>query len=91
MSLSEYLNDLFSTWTDVVKGFALLASIILVIVVAIVTRLAWGKLLVTTLVAGFVIWAVTMNGLGWFSQTINNETNAAPASVTVLINYDLAA
>ncbi|ODT21529.1 MULTISPECIES: hypothetical protein [unclassified Microbacterium] len=91
MALSEYLNNLFSTWTGVVQAFALLASIVLVIVVAIVTRLAWGKLLVTSLVAGFVIWAVTMNGLGWFSQTINNETNAAPAAITDVVGHDLAA
>ncbi len=90
MALSEYLNQLFSTWTGVFQAFALLASIALVIIVAIVSRLAWGKLLVTSLVAGFVIWAVTMNGLGWFSQTINQETNAAPA-ITEIVDYDLAA
>ncbi len=90
MALSEYLNNLFSTWTGVVQAFALLASIVLIVVVAIVTRLAWGKLLITTLVAGFVVWAVTMNGLGWFSQTINNETNAAPAITTIVV-HELAA
>ncbi|MGC5173050.1 hypothetical protein ACLQ2Q_20620 [Microbacterium sp. DT81.1] len=90
MALSEYLNQLFSTWTGVFQAFALLASIALVIIVAIVSRLAWGKLLVTSLVAGFVIWAVTMNGLGWFSQTINQETNAASA-ITEIVDYDLAA
>ena len=90
MALSEYLNNLFSTWTGVFQAFALLASIALIIVVAIVSRLAWGKILVTTLVAGFVVWAVTLNGLGWFSQTINNETNAAPA-ITEIVDYSLAA
>ncbi len=90
MALSEYLNNLFSTWTGVFQAFALLASIALIIVVAIVSRLAWGKILVTTLVAGFVVWAVTLNGLGWFSQTINNETNAAPA-ITEVVDYSLAA
>ena len=89
MALSEYLNQLFSTWTGVFQAFALLASIALVIIVAIVSRLAWGKLLVTSLVAGFVIWAVTMNGLGWFSQTINQETNAA--AITDVSGHDLAA
>ncbi|MCT2223769.1 hypothetical protein [Microbacterium paraoxydans] len=90
MALSEYLNNLFSTWTGVFQAFALLASIALIIVVAIISRLAWGKILVTTLVAGFVVWAVTLNGLGWFSQTINNETNAAPA-ITEVVDYSLAA
>ncbi|ALJ22383.1 MAG: hypothetical protein Q7T17_13160 [Microbacterium sp.] len=90
MALSEYLNNLFSTWTGVFQAFALLASIALIIAVAIISRLAWGKILVTTLVAGFVVWAVTLNGLGWFSQTINNETNAAPA-ITEIVDYSLAA
>ena len=62
MALSEYLNNLFSTWTGVFQAFALLASIALIIAVAIISRLAWGKILVTTLVAGFVVWAVTLNG-----------------------------
>jgi hypothetical protein len=88
MSLSQYLNNLFSTWTGVVQGFALLASIVLIVVVAIVTKLAWGKLLVTTLVAGFVVWAVTMNGLGWFSSTINKETKALPAVSVTIDTYE---
>ena len=77
-------------WTGVFPAFALLASLALVIIVSYVSRLAWVKLLVMSLVAGFVIWAVTMNGLGWFSQTINQETNAAPA-ITEIVDYDLAA
>jgi hypothetical protein len=32
-----------------------------------------------------------MNGLGWFSQTINNETNAAPVAITDVVGHDLAA
>jgi len=90
MALSDFLNNLFATWTGVVQAFALLASIVVVVVVAVVTRLAWGKLLVTSIVAGFVIWAVTMNGLGWFSQTIGNETTASSTSITT-IELDLAA
>ena len=74
----------------VFQAVALLASIARIIVVAIISRLAWGKILVTTLGAGFVVWAVTLNGLGWFSQTINNETNAAPA-ITEVVDYSLAA
>lgn len=89
MSLSEILNDLFSTWTGVVRGFAMLAAIVVVVVVAIMTKLAWGKLLVTCLVAGFVIWAVTMNGLGWFSTAIRNETTV-PAAMTIVV-YERAA
>lgn len=80
MGLSETLNSLFADWTGVIKAFASLAAITLILVVAIVTKLAWGKLLITTMVAAFVIWAVTMNGLGFFSDTIDREL--APATPT---------
>lgn len=90
MGLSEFLNNLFSTWTGVVQAFAFLAAITLIVVTAIVTKLAWGKIIVSTLVAGFVVWAVTMNGLGWFSSSIDRETTAT-ATVEYAAEHDLAA
>lgn len=90
MSLSEWLNNFFADWTNVVKGFAALAAITFIVLTAIWTKLAWGKILVSTLVAAFVVWAVTMNGLGWFSSSIDSEVTSAPA-VSVVIGYDLAA
>ena len=71
-------------------GFAALAAITFIVLTAIWTKLAWGKILVSTLVAAFVVWAVTMNGLGWFSSSIDSEVTSAPA-VSVVIGYDLAA
>lgn len=90
MALSEWLNNFFADWTNVVKGFAVLAAITFIVLTAIWTKLAWGKILVSTLVAAFVVWAVTMNGLGWFSSSIDSEVTSAPA-VSVVIGYDLAA
>lgn len=90
MALSEWLNNFFADWTNVVKGFAALAAITFIVLTAIWTKLAWGKILVSTLVAAFVVWAVTMNGLGWFSSSIDSEVTSAPA-VSVVISYDLAA
>ena len=90
MALSEWLNNFFADWTNVVKGFAALAAITFIVLTAIWTKLAWGKILVSTLVAAFVVWAVTMNGLGWFSSSIDSEVTSAPA-VSVVIGYDLAA
>lgn len=90
MALSEWLNNFFAEWTNVVKGFAALAAITFIVLTAIWTKLAWGKILVSTLVAAFVVWAVTMNGLGWFSSSIDSEVTSAPA-VSVVIGYDLAA
>ena len=71
--MSDFLNTLIANWTETVKAFAALAAITLIVVVAIVTKLAWGKIIVTMIVAGAVVWAVTMNGLGWFSEKIDSE------------------
>lgn len=90
MSISEWLNNFFAEWTIVVKGFAALAAITFIVLTAIWTKLAWGKILVSTLVAAFVVWAVTMNGLGWFSSSIDSEVTSAPA-ISVTSGYDLAA
>lgn len=90
MALSEWLNNFFADWTGVVRGFAALAAITFIVFTAIWTKLAWGKILVSTLVAAFVVWAVTMNGLGWFSSSIDNEINGAPA-ISVTTGYNLAA
>lgn len=90
MSISEWLNNFFAEWTNVVKGFAALAAITFIVLTAIWTKLAWGKILVSTLVAAFVVWAVTMNGLGWFSSSIDSEVTSAPA-ISVTSGYDLAA
>lgn len=80
--MSDFLNTLIANWTETVKAFAALAAITLIVVVAIVTKLAWGKIIVTMIVAGAVVWAVTMNGLGWFSEKIDSET--ATGQVTSL-------
>lgn len=90
MSISEFFNNFFADWTVVVKGFAGLAAITFVVLTAIWTKLAWGRIIVATLVAAFVVWAVTMDGLGWFSSGIDNEVNGAPA-VTTVIEHDLVA
>ena len=90
MSISEWLNSFFADWTGVVKGFAALAAITFIVLTAIWTKLAWGRIVVATLVAAFVVWAVTMDGLGWFSSGINTEITGAPA-VSLVIEYDLVA
>lgn len=86
--MSDFINTLIANWTGVIRGFALLAAITLIIVVAIVSKLAWGRIIITTIVAAFVIWAVTGNGLGWFSEKIGEETNASahaiePETITI--------
>lgn len=89
--MSDYLNSLISDWTVVVKSFTVLAAIVVIVVVAIVTRLAWGRILVTMIVAGLVVWAVTGNGLGWFSSKVGEESNKASGITSQIVDYDLAA
>lgn len=91
MSLSDFFNNLISDWTVVVKGFAALAAIIFVVVTAIVTKLAWARIVVSVVVAGFVIWAVTMDGLGFFATAVDQETALpAPTSPVLTATFDVA-
>lgn len=83
-SISDKANALIVDWTAVIKGFALLAAIVFVVIVAITTKLAWGKVIVSLLVGGVVVWGVTMNGLGWFADGVDSELNSAPATGTTL-------
>lgn len=79
--MSDFLNELFADWTGVIRIFAGLAAITLIVVVAIASKLAWGKIIMSTIVAAFVLWAVSGNGLGWFSDKIGEETNASGQSI----------
>jgi len=90
-SISDQANALIVDWTGVLKGFALLAAIIFVVWVAIASRLAWGRVIVSTLVGGFIVWAVTMDGLGWFAEGVDSELNSAPpAGPTLTATFDAA-
>ncbi len=82
--LSSWANSAITSWTTVVKGAALLVGIVLFVVTAVKTKLSVASMIVAGLMSGFLIWAVTMNGLGWFSTGIGGETNQglAPASLS---------
>lgn len=77
--LSDTLNGAIVDWTGVARGGAVLAAIIIVLVTAIKTRLAIASTLLSVVVAGFLLWAVTADGLGWFSNGIEQEFAASPA------------
>ena len=46
-SLSDWLIGLFGTWTTVAQAAVIFLAIIVVIGVAIMTNLKWGKIIVT--------------------------------------------
>lgn len=79
--MSEFINSLIANWTVTVKAFAVLAAITLVIVTAIKTKGSWTAIIISLLTGGIVVWAVTMNGLGWFSERVGDETNASVQGV----------
>jgi hypothetical protein len=82
--ISDTANSLISTWSTVIRGAAGLAALIIILVTAVKTRLAIASTLLSVVVAGFLLWAVTANGLGWFSTSINQEVNHGAASSQVI-------
>lgn len=74
--LSEWFNTAIANWTKVVQGGAALGAIVVFLVVAIKSRFAIATTLLTGILAGFVLWAITFNGLGWFATGIQGETSA---------------
>lgn len=84
-SVSDTANGLIGTWTTVIRGAAGLAALIIILVTAIKTRLAIASTLLSVVVAGFLLWAVTANGLGWFSNSINQEVKGSPVISQVVV------
>lgn len=83
--VSDTANGLISTWTTVIRGAAGLAALIIVLVTAVKTRFAIASTLLSVVVAGFLLWAVTANGLGWFSNSIDQEVTSSPATSQVFV------
>ena len=88
-SLSDWLIGLFSTWTTVAQAAVIFLAIIVVIGVAIMTNLKWGKIIVTGLAAAVVVMLVN-GGIRLFSDRLNTEVNSAPASPAVQLTADAA-
>lgn len=78
----DWINGLLSDGMATLRLFVVLAAAIIFLVTAVSTRFAVGRTLITGLLAGFVIWAVAANGLGWFSERVADET-ASPAIIFV--------
>ncbi|WP_234058048.1 hypothetical protein [Microbacterium sp. NFH-22A-Y] len=88
-SLSDWLISLFGTWTTVAQVAVVFLAIIVVIGVAIMTNLKWGKIIVTGLAAAVVVMLVN-GGIGLFADRLNTEVNSAPASPAVQLTADAA-
>ncbi len=86
-SLSDWLIGLFGTWTVVAQVAVVFLAIIVVIGVAIMTNLKWGKIIVTGLAAAVVVMLVN-GGIQLFSDRLNTEVNTAPASHVVQLTAD---
>ena len=88
-SLSDWLIGLFGTWTTVAQVAVVFLAIIVVIGVAIMTNLKWGKIIVTGLAAAVVVMLVN-GGIGLFADRLHTEVNSAPASPAVQLTADAA-
>lgn len=82
--ISDTANGMIANWTTVFKGAAVLAAIIIVLFTAIKTKLAVASMIISVIVAAFLLWAVTGNGLGWFSNSIDQEVSGSPAVIQIL-------
>jgi len=83
-SVSDTANTLIANWTGVIQGAAVLVAIVIVVVTAVKTRLAIASTTLSVVVAGILLWAVTADGLGWFSNSIDQEVTGSPAIVELL-------
>ncbi|KAA9105993.1 hypothetical protein [Microbacterium rhizomatis] len=88
-SLSDWLIGLFASWTTVAQVAVVFLAIVVVIGVAVMTNLKWGKIIVTGLAAAVVVMLVN-GGITLFSDRLNTEVNTAPASHTIQLTSDEA-
>lgn len=76
MGIFDWINNLTADALGAIKGLVFVIALVVVIVVAAKTRLAIASTLITTVVAGLVVWIVTFDGLSWFATRIDAETSS---------------
>lgn len=76
MGIFDWINNLTADALGAIKGIVFVVALVVVIVVAAKTRFAIASTLMTFVVAGVVVWLVTLDGLGWFASRIDAETNS---------------
>lgn len=80
----DWANDVTAQGTVLVKSVVFLACIVMVVFTAVKTKMAIASVLMTAAMAAFVIWAVTMDGLGWFANGIGEETSGMGTSTSLI-------
>jgi hypothetical protein len=78
----DWINGLLSDGMSTLRLLVTLAAAVVFLVIAISSRFAVGRTLITGVLAGFVIWAVAGNGLGWFSERVGDETASPSTTIT---------
>ncbi len=82
-SVSDTINNMTAEWTITLKGAVVLACIAVIIVVAVKSGLSFSKILMTSLVAAFVIWAVVGEGLVKLSSSVDEEISLPDYTLSV--------
>lgn len=76
--------------TALLRAGALLVAILMVLATWVKTRAA-VPVIATMILAGAVLWAVTADGLGWFSDRIDDDAaRLSSAAVTVEPDVSIA-
>lgn len=83
MGFFDWAGALLSDANNLIKGAAVVVAAAIFISAAVKSRGGIVAMILSGIAGGFIIWAVTLNGLGFFSNTINEETNAVGMSQTV--------
>lgn len=82
MGFFDWVGGLLTDGLNLIKAAAVLVAAAIFISAAVKSRGGIVAMILAGIAGGFIIWAVTLNGLGFFSSTINEETNAVGMSQT---------
>ncbi len=74
--------SLTSDLTALLRAAAAVVAIFMVLATWVKTRAA-VPIVAAVIVGGFVLWAVTADGLGWFSDRIGDDADRLAAAVVV--------
>lgn len=87
-ALSDWITNLFATWTGVVQVGSVFLAIVAIVFIAIAAKLKIGQIVVTGIAAALVV-ALVWGGMEAVADRMNTEINAS-ADVTVHLAVDAA-
>ena len=84
MGFFDWANGLIADFHVLIGSVAVVVALVLFVFAAVRSRGGIVAMLLAGLGAAFIVWLVTLDGLGFFSNAIRGETNAAGIVSTVI-------